>query len=186
MICRSSWFHLNTEQWLDQWSQKMKGVTQVPSKKKKKTDKHWFPFHILLIPGEHFLELSCSAQCHSGYENPWTVLYVFYHTTSRHFLTCKCRKGGLVFCCGTITMSLTFCLLWSHLTRIRIRAVHSLKSNIFCWSGLRRSACINWSLRKLCKPEELIWPQAKCSNYVPSIIQRLRKWVNVSMVQIVT
>lgn len=67
MICCSSWSPSNTEQWLDQWRQKMmKGVTQVPYWKKQTNKKTWFPFHALLIPEDPFLELSRSAQCHSG------------------------------------------------------------------------------------------------------------------------
>ncbi len=59
MICCSSWCHRTRSS--DQISGH-KGERGDPGSLKK----HWFPFHTQLIPEETFLELSRSAQCHSG------------------------------------------------------------------------------------------------------------------------
>lgn len=63
MISSSSWCHqTRSSRWIN-GDKRWKGWPRFPKQEK---NKHWLPFHALLIPVEPCLELSRSAQCHSG------------------------------------------------------------------------------------------------------------------------
>lgn len=133
MIWCSSWCHRTRstdwksgdKRWKG-WPRSLKKQTLVPiSRPYSFLKNHFWNFPIL-----H----SATLGSFSGYDNPWTVLYVFSLMISCHALTYKCRKGGRVVVTSWLwayTHFLPTVVHWVISTRSSIKAVHSLKTDIF-------------------------------------------------------
>lgn len=141
----------------------MKGVTQVPLTNRKTLVPTSQPTHPWrTVSGTFSL---CTVPVWIWI--PWTVMYVFSHMISCRFLSCKCRKVGLVCCCNTMTMSLhslsACCGMLSYLRRISIKAVYSLKPDIYMLVGVENKRLNRLRLHKSLDLDKLIYLQAKCS-----------------------
>lgn len=141
MICCSSWCHRKHGAAIGSVETKEERGDPGSLKENKK---HWFPFHALNpFLKNHFKNFpalhSATLGSFSGYENPWTVLYVFSLMISCHTFNLCRKKGGWGgrFVVRPWPRAYTFCLRW--VTSTRSEAVHSPKPTFSCWSGLKIS-----------------------------------------------